>query len=90
MVRDIFVMGAKVLGCGVSLRTGPLTDPHSRYILEEGTKGVANHCNILGVPLVDLILILMNVFKIIVLNVSAIGIVQKIGFTKCRIKDSLV
>lgn len=78
VVRDIFVMGAKVLGCGVSLRTGPLTNPHSRYILEEGTKGAANYCNVLGVPLVDLDTYFNECFQDNCLaNVSAIGIVQK-------------
>jgi len=77
VIRDIFAMGARIVGCGVSLRTGPLRGKHSRYILEEGTKGAANYCNVMGVPLVDLDTYFNEYFKENCLaNVSAIGVVK--------------
>ncbi|MDD3521203.1 MAG: AIR synthase related protein, partial [Actinomycetota bacterium] len=77
VLRDIFAMGARIVGCGVSLRTGPLSDEHSGYILEEGTKGAANYCNVMGVPLIDLDTYFNEYFKENCLaNVSAIGVVR--------------
>ncbi len=78
VIRDIFAMGAKPLGCGVSLRTGPLSSDHAKFILREGTKGAANYCNVLEVPLIDLDTDFNEYFKDNCLaNVSAIGIVKK-------------
>ena len=78
VLRDIFAMGAKIVGCGVSLRTGPLSNDHSRYILKEGTKGAANYCNVMGVPLIDLDANFNEYFKDNCLaNVSAIGVAKK-------------
>ena len=80
ILRDIFAMGAKLFGCGVSLRTGPLSNDHSKYILEEGTKGAANYCNVMEVPLIDLDANFNEYFKDNCLaNVSAIGVVKKDG-----------
>lgn len=78
VVRDIFAMGAKVYGCGVSLRTGPLSGQHSQFILDQGTKGAANYCKVIGVPLIDLDTDFNEYFKDNCLaNVSAIGVVRK-------------
>lgn len=80
VIRDIFAMGAKIFGCGVSLRTGPLSNEHSKYILKEATKGAANYCNVMGVPLIDLDVDFNEYLKENCLaNVSAIGVVKKDG-----------
>ncbi len=78
VLRDIFAMGAKILGCGVSLRTGPLDNDHSRFILKEGTRGAADYCNVMQVPLIDLDTDFNEYFKNNCLaNVSAIGVAKK-------------
>src|SRR4030042_6586143 len=77
-LRDVFAMGARLLGCGVSLRTGPLSNEHSKYILEKGTEGAADYCNVMEVPLIDLDAYFNEYFKDNCLaNVSAIGVVKK-------------
>ncbi len=80
VLRDIFAMGARIVGCGVSLRTGTLSNDHSKFILKEGTKGAANYCNVMGVPLISLDANFNEYFKDNCLaNVSAIGVVKKDG-----------
>lgn len=81
ILRDIFAMGARIIGCGVSLRTGPLSNDQSKFILEEGTRGAANYCNIMGVPLIDLDAYFNEYFRDNCLaNVSAIGVAKKDEF----------
>ena len=50
IVRDIFTMGARPIALMNSLRFGPLTDPHNRYLFGGVVGGIASYGNCLGIP----------------------------------------
>ncbi len=50
IVRDIFTMGARPIALMNSLRFGPLSDPHNKYLLGGVVGGIAGYGNCLGIP----------------------------------------
>lgn len=50
IVRDIFTMGARPIALLNSLRFGPLSDPHNRYLCVGVVGGIAGYGNCLGIP----------------------------------------
>jgi phosphoribosylformylglycinamidine synthase len=52
ILRDIFTMGARPVANLNSLRFGPLSDVHNRYLLEHVVAGIAHYGNCVGVPTV--------------------------------------
>ena len=50
IVRDIFTMGARPIALMNSLRFGPLTDPHNKYLFGGVVGGIAGYGNCLGIP----------------------------------------
>jgi len=50
IVRDIFTMGARPIALLNSLRFGPLSDPHNKYLLGGVVGGIAGYGNCLGIP----------------------------------------
>jgi phosphoribosylformylglycinamidine synthase len=50
IVRDIFTMGVRPIALMNSLRFGPLSDPHNRYLLSGVVGGIAGYGNCLGIP----------------------------------------
>jgi len=52
IVRDIFAMGARPIAILDSLRFGPLSDPHNRYLFEGVVAGIGGYGNCLGIPTV--------------------------------------
>lgn len=50
IVRDIFTMGARPVALLNSLRFGPLSDPHNRYLFGGVVGGIAGYGNCLGIP----------------------------------------
>lgn len=50
IVRDIFTMGARPIALLNSLRFGPLTDPHNKYLFNGVVGGIASYGNCLGIP----------------------------------------
>ncbi|MEK7376270.1 MAG: phosphoribosylformylglycinamidine synthase subunit PurL, partial [Candidatus Margulisiibacteriota bacterium] len=52
IVRDVFTMGAKPIASLNSLRFGPLSDPHNRYLLDGVVSGISSYGNCLGLPTV--------------------------------------
>ena len=50
IVRDIFTMGARPIALMNSLRFGPLTNPHNRYLFGGIVGGIAGYGNCLGIP----------------------------------------
>ena len=50
IVRDIFTMGARPIALLNSLRFGPLSDPHNRYLFSGVVGGIAGYGNCLGIP----------------------------------------
>jgi len=52
IVRDIFTMGARPIACLDSLRFGPLSNPHTRYLLHGVVDGIQFYGNCLGIPTV--------------------------------------
>jgi phosphoribosylformylglycinamidine synthase len=50
IVRDIFTMGARPIALMNSLRFGPLTDAHNRYLFGGVVGGIAGYGNCLGIP----------------------------------------
>ena len=52
IVRDIFAMGARPVAILDSLRFGPLTDAHSRYLFGGVVGGIGGYGNCLGIPTV--------------------------------------
>ncbi len=50
IVRDIFTMGARPIALLNSLRFGPLTEPHNRYLFGGVISGIASYGNCLGIP----------------------------------------
>lgn len=49
IVRDIFTMGARPIALLNSLRFGPLSDPHNRYLFSGVVGGIAGYGNCLGI-----------------------------------------
>jgi len=52
IVRDIFTMGARPIALLDSLRFGPLTEPHNRYLFHGIVGGIGGYGNCLGIPTV--------------------------------------
>ena len=52
IVRDIFAMGARPVAILDSLRFGPLSDPHNRYLMGGVVGGIGGYGNCLGIPTV--------------------------------------
>ncbi|MBI2908566.1 MAG: phosphoribosylformylglycinamidine synthase subunit PurL [Chloroflexi bacterium] len=50
IVRDIFAMGARPIALLNSLRFGPLTEPHNRYLFGGVVGGIGSYGNCLGIP----------------------------------------
>jgi len=50
IVRDIFAMGARPIALLNSLRFGPLSDAHNRYLFGGVVGGIAGYGNCIGVP----------------------------------------
>jgi len=49
IVRDIFTMGLRPIALANSLRFGPLSDPHNRYLMGGIVGGIAGYGNCLGI-----------------------------------------
>jgi phosphoribosylformylglycinamidine synthase II len=49
IVRDIFTMGLRPIALANSLRFGPLTDAHNRYLMGGVVGGIAGYGNCLGI-----------------------------------------
>jgi phosphoribosylformylglycinamidine synthase II len=49
IVRDIFTMGLRPVALANSLRFGPLSDPHNRYLMGGIVGGIAGYGNCLGI-----------------------------------------
>ncbi len=52
IVRDIFAMAARPIAILDSLRFGPLTDAHNRYLFGGVVSGIGGYGNCLGIPTV--------------------------------------
>ncbi len=52
IVRDVFTMGARPIASLNSLRFGPLSDSHNRYLLDGVVAGISSYGNCLGLPTV--------------------------------------
>ncbi|HLB26391.1 MAG TPA: phosphoribosylformylglycinamidine synthase subunit PurL, partial [Dehalococcoidia bacterium] len=52
IVRDIFAMGARPIAILDSLRFGPLSDAHNRYLFGGVVGGIGGYGNCLGIPTV--------------------------------------
>jgi phosphoribosylformylglycinamidine synthase len=52
IVRDIFAMGARPVAILDSLRFGPLSDAHNRYLFGGVVAGIGGYGNCLGIPTV--------------------------------------
>ncbi|MGI6358917.1 MAG: phosphoribosylformylglycinamidine synthase subunit PurL [Bacillota bacterium] len=52
IVRDVFAMGARPIALLNSLRFGPLTDAHQRFLFSGVVAGIAGYGNCLGIPTV--------------------------------------
>ncbi len=52
IVRDVFAMGARPVALLNSLRFGPLTDAHQRFLFGGAVAGIAGYGNCLGIPTV--------------------------------------
>jgi len=52
VARDILTMGARPVAAINSLRFGPLSDPHNRYLFSRAVVGFTDYTNKLGIPAV--------------------------------------
>ncbi|HUP20611.1 MAG TPA: phosphoribosylformylglycinamidine synthase subunit PurL [Gemmatimonadota bacterium] len=52
ILRDVFTMGARPIALANSLRFGPLSDPHVRYLFRNVVRGIGDYGNCVGVPTV--------------------------------------
>lgn len=52
IIRDIFSMGARPIAILDSLRFGELTNPRTKYLLEEIVAGISGYGNCIGIPTV--------------------------------------
>src|ERR687884_579421 len=50
IVRDVFTMGARPIALLNSLRFGPLSDPHNRYLFGGVVAGIGGYGNCIGGP----------------------------------------
>ena len=48
--RDVFTMGARPVAVLNSLRFGPLTEPHNRYLFAGAVRGIGDYGNCVGIP----------------------------------------
>lgn len=52
ILRDVFALGARPIALLNSLRFGPLTEPHNRYLMSGVVRGIGDYGNCVGVPTV--------------------------------------
>lgn len=52
ILRDVFTMGARPIAFLNSLRFGPLTDAHTRYLFANVVAGIGGYGNCVGIPTV--------------------------------------
>ncbi len=52
ILRDIFTMGARPIAFLDSLRFGPLSEPHTRYLFANVVAGIGGYGNCVGIPTV--------------------------------------
>lgn len=52
ILRDVFTMGARPMALLNSLRFGPLSDPHNRYLFGGAVRGIGDYGNCVGIPTV--------------------------------------
>jgi phosphoribosylformylglycinamidine synthase len=52
IIRDIFTMGARPVALLNSLRFGPLSNPHNRYLFGGVVAGIGGYGNCIGIPTV--------------------------------------
>ena len=52
ILRDVFTMGARPVALLNSLRFGPLSDPHNRYLFAGAVRGIGDYGNCVGIPTV--------------------------------------
>ena len=52
IIRDIFTMGARPVALLDSLRFGPLSDAHNRYLFSHSVAGIGGYGNCIGIPTV--------------------------------------
>lgn len=52
ILRDVFTMGARPIAFLDSLRFGPLTDAHTRYLFAHVVSGIGGYGNCVGIPTV--------------------------------------
>ncbi len=50
ILRDVFTMGARPVAVLNSLRFGPLSEPHNRYLFGAAVRGVGDYGNCVGIP----------------------------------------
>lgn len=85
IVRDIFTMGARPIALLNSLRFGPLTEPHNRYLFNGVIGGIAWYGNCLGIPNVGGEVFLAPCYSANPLvNVMCLGIAEKEKLVRAR------
>lgn len=78
ILRDIFTMGARPVALLNSLRFGPLSRPHSRRLLSEVVRGIADYGNCVGIPTVGGEVACDETYeKNCLVNAMAVGLVER-------------
>ncbi|NIM06386.1 MAG: phosphoribosylformylglycinamidine synthase subunit PurL, partial [Armatimonadetes bacterium] len=93
IIRDVFTMGARPVALMDSLRFGPLSDPHARYLLAGVVDGIQFYGNCLGVPTVGGEIEFNECYRgNCLVNVMAVGIAEenKIATSAARGKGNPV
>ena len=83
IVRDIFTMGARPVALLNSLRFGPLTESHNRYLFNGVVGGIGSYGNCLGIPDVGGEIFFADCYSANPLvNAFCLGIAAKDGLVK--------
>jgi phosphoribosylformylglycinamidine synthase subunit PurL len=78
ILRDIFTMGARPVALLNSLRFGPLSLPHNRYLFEGVVSGIAGYGNCIGVPTIGGEVYFHEIYnRNNLVNVLCLGIAQR-------------
>jgi phosphoribosylformylglycinamidine synthase subunit PurL len=85
IVRDIFTMGARPVALLNSLRFGPLTEPHNRYLFQGVVAGIGDYGNCIGVPTVGGEVYFADTYSgNPLVNAMCVGIAARDGLIKAR------
>lgn len=88
IVRDILAMGARPIALLNSLRFGPISEPHNRFLFQGVVSGISGYGNCIGIPNVGgEIYFSKSYTENPIVNAMCVGIVDKENLVKAAAGD---